>query len=96
MDAGSYARACREPCSSPLFVGRFAHLDDPFPRRSLKVALAKLWSATHPHSVFPTHVVLPRGAHPVVSRFLAFHKHLLPIRGFKARRRPGVAWRGVA
>ena len=27
--------------------------------------------------------MLPRNAHPVVGRFLAFHKHLLPLRGFK-------------
>ena len=31
----------------------------------------------------PTHVVMPRGAVPVVQRFLAYHKHVLPVRGFK-------------
>lgn len=33
---------------------------------------------------FPTFVVLPRGAHPAVQRFLALHKHLFPIRSLKS------------
>lgn len=33
---------------------------------------------------FPTFVVLPRGAHPSVQRFLALHKHLFPIRSLKS------------
>ena len=32
----------------------------------------------------PTYVVLPRGAHPDVSRFLSLHKHLFPIRSLKS------------
>jgi nanoRNase/pAp phosphatase (c-di-AMP/oligoRNAs hydrolase) len=32
----------------------------------------------------PTFVVLPRGAHPGVQRFLALHKHLFPIRSLKS------------
>ncbi|GKY97366.1 hypothetical protein MPSEU_000695000 [Mayamaea pseudoterrestris] len=37
-------------------------------------------SASH----VPTFVVLPRGAHPGVHRFLALHKHLFPIRSLKS------------
>lgn len=33
---------------------------------------------------YPTFVVLPRGAHPCVQRFLALHKHLFPIRSLKS------------
>ena len=32
----------------------------------------------------PTYVVLPRGAHPDVQRFLSLHKHLFPIRSLKS------------
>ena len=32
----------------------------------------------------PTFVVLPRGAHPSVQRFLALHKHLFPIKSLKS------------
>ena len=32
----------------------------------------------------PTFVVLPRGAHPGVQRFLSLHKHLFPIRSLKS------------
>jgi nanoRNase/pAp phosphatase (c-di-AMP/oligoRNAs hydrolase) len=32
----------------------------------------------------PTYVVLPRGAHPAVQRFLSLHKHLFPIRSLKS------------
>jgi nanoRNase/pAp phosphatase (c-di-AMP/oligoRNAs hydrolase) len=35
-------------------------------------------------SHLPTFVVLPRGAHPSVQRFLALHKHLFPIRSLKS------------
>ena len=44
------------------------------------MALAKVWSVERPEH--PTHVVMPRGSNPLVSRFLAYHKHLLPLRGF--------------
>jgi tRNA nucleotidyltransferase (CCA-adding enzyme) len=37
-------------------------------------------SASH----VPTFVVLPRGAHPGVQKFLALHKHLFPIRSLKS------------
>jgi len=35
-------------------------------------------------SPVPTFVVLPRGAHPGVQRFLGLHKHLFPIRSLKS------------
>lgn len=35
-------------------------------------------------SALPTYVVLPRGAHPSVQRFLALHKHLFPIRSLRS------------
>lgn len=35
-------------------------------------------------SDFPTFVVLPRGAHPAVHKFLALHKHLFPIRSLRS------------
>ncbi len=35
-------------------------------------------------SDLPTFVVLPRGAHPAVQKFLALHKHLFPIRSLKS------------
>lgn len=41
---------------------------------------AKAFSTSH----VPTFVVLPRGAHPGVQRFLALHKHLFPIRSLKS------------
>ena len=65
-----------EPCNVVL-----THTNADFDSLAAAVALAKLWSVTRPG--LPTHVVLPRNAHPVVGRFLAFHKHLLPLRGFK-------------
>mmetsp|Transcript_29212 Transcript_29212/g.43432 ORF Transcript_29212/g.43432 Transcript_29212/m.43432 type:complete len:952 (-) Transcript_29212:155-3010(-) len=34
--------------------------------------------------VIPTFVVLPRGAHPAVQKFLSLHKHLFPIRSLKS------------
>lgn len=40
----------------------------------------KAFSTSH----VPTFVVLPRGAHPGVQRFLALHKHLFPIRSLKS------------
>jgi nanoRNase/pAp phosphatase (c-di-AMP/oligoRNAs hydrolase) len=36
------------------------------------------------HGPLPTYVVLPRGAHPDVTRFLSLHKHLFPIRSLKS------------
>lgn len=46
-------------------------------------ALASLWGNDDRFNKVPTHVVMPRGAFPVVQRFLAYHKHVLPVRGFK-------------
>ena len=64
-----------EPCNVVL-----THTNCDFDSLASAVALAKLWSVQRPE--LPTHVVLPRGANPLVARFLAYHKHLLPIRGF--------------
>jgi tRNA nucleotidyltransferase (CCA-adding enzyme) len=65
-----------EPCNVV-----FTHTNADFDTLAAAVALSLLWTKEKPEH--PTHVVLPRGVHPVVQRFLAFHKHLLPLRGFK-------------
>ena len=67
----------QEPCNVV-----FTHTNADFDTLAAAVALSLLWSK-HEKPDLPTHVVLPRGVHPVVQRFLAFHKHLLPLRGFK-------------
>ena len=67
----------QEPCNVV-----FTHTNADFDTLASAVALSLLWSQ-HEKPELPTHVVLPRGVHPVVQRFLAFHKHLLPLRGFK-------------
>ena len=67
----------REPCNVV-----FTHTNADFDSLAAAVALSLLWSKSDKPEL-PTHVVLPRGTHPVVQRFLAFHKHLLPLRGFK-------------
>ena len=64
-----------EPCNVVL-----THTNADFDSLAAAVALAKLWQVQLPER--PTHVVLPRGANPLASRFLAYHKHLFPIRGF--------------
>lgn len=64
-----------EPCNVVL-----THANADFDSLASAVALAKLWSIQRPE--LPTHVVLPRGANPLATRFVAYHKHLLPIRGF--------------
>ncbi len=56
------------------------HVNADFDSLASAVGCAKLWSIQRPQ--FPTFVVMPRGANPVASRFLGYHKHLLPIRGF--------------
>jgi nanoRNase/pAp phosphatase (c-di-AMP/oligoRNAs hydrolase) len=74
------------------------HATADFDSLAAAVGLAKLWesgdyddaiqssskktfdSASH----VPTFVVLPRGAHPGVQRFLALHKHLFPIRSLRS------------
>jgi len=68
------------------------HCTADFDSLASAVGLAKLWSCDHSavksefdsSSEFPTFVVLPRGAHPSVQRFLALHKHLFPIRSLKS------------
>ena len=71
------------------------HCTADFDSLASAVGLAKLWSAQTEREVvdkgeydsasdFPTFVVLPRGAHPSVQRFLALHKHLFPIRSLKS------------
>ena len=64
-----------EPCNVVL-----THVNADFDSLAAAVALAKLWSIQRPE--VPTHVVLPRGANPLATRFNAYHKHLLPLRGF--------------
>ena len=36
-----------------------------------------------PRAFNPTYVVLPRGAHPGVAKFLSLHKHLFPIKNLR-------------
>jgi len=74
------------------------HATADFDSLASAVGLAKLWTAQEGHdasttnsdknfksaSHVPTFVVLPRGAHPGVQRFLALHKHLFPIRSLKS------------
>lgn len=74
------------------------HCTADFDSLASAVGLAKLWSAPENEDVIstndtdsydssshvPTFVVLPRGAHPGVQRFLALHKHLFPIRSLKS------------
>ena len=38
---------------------------------------------------------MPRGVNPLVGRFLAYHKHLLPVRGFKTIREQDIRALGV-
>ena len=77
-----------EPCNVVL-----THTNADFDSLAGAVALAKVWSVTRPH--VPTHVVMPRGVNPLVARFLAYHKHLLPIRGFKTIRKEDIEAVGV-
>ena len=74
------ARCCimkglQEPCNVVL-----THTNADFDSLASAVAVAKVWNVEHPEH--PTHVVMPRGSNPLVSRFLAYHKHLLPLRGY--------------
>jgi len=50
-----------------------------------------------PITKIPTYVILPRGAHPAVQRFLALHKHLFPIRSLKSLPSDlsGLNWLGL-
>ena len=69
------------------------HCTADFDTLASAIGLAKLWSsessssesnAFAPSETLPTYVVLPRGAHPAVQKFLALHKHLFPIRSLKS------------
>lgn len=74
------------------------HITADFDTLASAIGLAKLWSLgicdeedekkekedSIVHGPLPTYVVLPRGAHPDVSRFLSLHKHLFPIRSLKS------------
>ena len=70
------------------------HCTADFDTLASAMGLAKLWSTPHNTSTrtngfdnntpLPTYVVLPRGAHPSVHRFLALHEHLFPIRTLKS------------
>jgi nanoRNase/pAp phosphatase (c-di-AMP/oligoRNAs hydrolase) len=73
------------------------HCTADFDSLASAVGLAKLWSnggdamksfeddkSFDSASHVPTFVVLPRGAHPGVQRFLGLHKHLFPIRSLKS------------
>ena len=69
------------------------HCTADFDSLASAVGLAKLWSNPSTNdqddsydssSNVPTFVVLPRGAHPGVQRFLALHKHLFPIRSLRS------------
>ena len=73
------------------------HITADFDTLASAIGLAKLWSngiydeaidikeKDNPvYGPLPTYVVLPRGAHPDVQRFLSLHKHLFPIRSLKS------------
>ncbi|KAL7552789.1 hypothetical protein ACHAWF_016045 [Thalassiosira exigua] len=73
------------------------HITADFDTLASAIGLAKLWSLgiyddkievgeeDNPvYGPLPTYVVLPRGAHPDVQRFLSLHKHLFPIRSLKS------------
>ena len=75
MHEGDGLPISHEPCNVVL-----THTNADFDSLAGAVALAKLWKVQRPN--YPTHVVLPRGVNPLVSRFLAYHKHLFPVRGF--------------
>ncbi len=89
----------KEEVPKPVVSGSFnvvlTHCTADFDSLASAVGLAKLWSNEHPATSkestefqssqnLPTFVVLPRGAHPDVSRFLALHKHLFPIRSLRS------------
>lgn len=89
----------KEEIPKPVVSGGFnvvlTHCTADFDTLASAVGLAKLWSNDHPATVkessefqssqnLPTFVVLPRGAHPDVQKFLALHKHLFPIRSLRS------------
>lgn len=78
VSSGDEAFGISEPCNVVLTT-----TNADFDSLAAACALAELWSVLEPFKNVPTHVVLPRGALPSVSRFLSYHKHVLPVRGFK-------------
>ncbi|CAN0323113.1 unnamed protein product, partial [Hapterophycus canaliculatus] len=64
------------------------HLSADFDSLAAAVGVAKLWNLKDPE--VPTYVVLPRGAHPSVSKFLALHLELFPILGLELLDPAGV------
>lgn len=88
-----------KPVISSGFNVVLTHCTADFDSLASAVGLAKLWSTTsdpstptessekkafESSSALPTFVVLPRGAHPSVQRFLGLHKHLFPIRSLRS------------
>ena len=69
------------------------HVNADFDSLAGAVALAKLWSIERPEQ--RTYVVMPRGVNPLVARFLAYHKHILPVRGFKTIKKEDVVAVGI-
>jgi tRNA nucleotidyltransferase (CCA-adding enzyme) len=93
------AKFLKEEIPKPFITGGFnvvlTHCTADFDSLASAVGLAKLWSNEHPNvekestefqssQKLPTFVVLPRGAHPSVNKFLALHKHLFPIRSLRS------------
>lgn len=90
--------AVQEQPAKPVPASGFnvvlTHCTADFDSLASAVGLAKLWSCRNDdreendefdsYSDLPTYVVLPRGAHPSVQKFLALHKHLFPIRSLKS------------
>lgn len=92
--------ALQEQSAKPVPKSGFnvvlTHCTADFDSLASAVGLAKLWSSQtytkdgtdrsefDSASHLPTYVILPRGAHPSVQRFLALHKHLFPIRSLKS------------
>jgi nanoRNase/pAp phosphatase (c-di-AMP/oligoRNAs hydrolase)/predicted transcriptional regulator len=91
--------AIQEQSAKPVPTSGFnvvlTHCTADFDSLASAVGMAKLWSSQNYRdgsdkaefdsaSHLPTYVVLPRGAHPSVQRFLALHKHLFPIRSLKS------------
>lgn len=89
----------KEEIPKPVISGGFnvvlTHCTADFDSLASAVGLAKLWSNEHPSTAkessefqssknLPTYVVLPRGSHPDVQKFLALHKHLFPIRSLRS------------
>ena len=88
-----------KPLPVTAFNVVLTHCTADFDSLASAVGLAKLWSNEHTSTsgasntedsefessqTLPTFVVLPRGAHPAVQRFLALHKHLFPIRSLRS------------